>query len=242
MPDFSTLSPKNNTPSVAGPATAGSAKPSLLASIPRWQKIAFAALVLLGVIAIISASCSGGSSETSSVRTSHGPTDIVDGVPTGYSRDEAGARTAAINFITATEQAAQGRISIEAVTEHFVASSPTDSLNAVLKSSTNRPDAERTVMNSQPAIVNLAEYSDDAATVSVWAMTVGQSDLDGEGKVGVLTTWSTTTVGLVWEDGDWKAKDWAFKTGPTPEQARFPADDSSLAQLGAGGLYSFFVE
>lgn len=242
MPDFSTLSPKNNTPPAAGPSAAGSAKPSLWASIPRWQKVAFAALVVLGVIAIVSASCSGGSSETSSVRTSHGPTDIVDGVPTGYTRDEDGARTAAINFITATEQAAQGRISIDAVTEHFVASAPSDALNAAIEASTNRPDIEATVMNTQPAIVNLTEFSDAAATVSVWAMTVGQSDLDGQGKVGVLTTWSTTTIGLVWEDGDWKARDWAFKSGPTPEQARFPADDSSLSQLGAGGLYSFFVE
>ncbi len=241
MPDFSTLSPSNNTPVGAGRATSGPEKQSTWSSIPRWWKIAGAALLVLAVIAVVSSSCSGGSSE-SSVRTAHGPSEIVDGVPTGYTRDEAGARTAAVNFITALEQGGQARISIDAVTEHFVAAAPTDALNAVLESATNRPDIEATVMNSQPAIVNLTEFSEDAATVSVWSMTVGQSDLDGEGKIGVLTTWSTTTVGLVWEDGDWKARDWAFKTGPTPDAARFPADDSSLAQLGAGGLYSFFVE
>lgn len=242
MPDFSTMSPKNSAPVAAGSAAPGAAKTSLWASLPRWWKIGGAAFLALALIAIVATAFSGGSSEDSAVRTAHGPSEIVDGVPTGYTRDEAGARTAAINFITATEQSAQGRISIDAVTDNFVASNPTDALNAALETSTNRPDAERTVMNSQPAVVNLTKFSDDAATVSVWAMTVGQSDLNGEGKIGVLTTWSTTTVGLVWEDGDWKAKDWAFKTGPTPDQAMFPADDSSLAQLGAGGLYSFFVE
>ncbi len=106
----------------------------------------------------------------------------------------------------------------------------------------NVSHSEDTVMNNIPVLVNVTDYSDDRAVVSVWAVSASQSDLSGTGKISVLTVWSTTTVTLEWENGgDWKAVDWAFRSGPEPEEVSFPEGLHSR-RIRANGLYTFFVE
>ena len=147
------------------------------------------------------------------IRAAHGPTTTIDGVPAGYTRDQAGAQTAAVNFIQADGQTYQGRIDVAKLREVAVASDPSPSLQSVLDISSGRTDLGKTV-NNVPLIVTVTDFTQDSATVSVWGMGVGQSPVsEGSDKVGILTVYSTTTVTVKWENGDWKAQDWKFEIG-----------------------------
>ncbi|MFZ2175804.1 MAG: hypothetical protein WAW17_17560, partial [Rhodococcus sp. (in: high G+C Gram-positive bacteria)] len=200
--------------------------------------------VVLLVVVLIAVMTSGGDpgedTGSDAIRTAHGPNTIIDGVPRGYTRDQAGAQTAAVNFIQALGQTHQGRIDGAKLRELAVGSSPSPALTTVLDSASGREESKGTV-NGVPLIVTVTDFTQDNATVSEWGMGVGQSPLDDTGKVGVLAVYSTTTVTLVWEGDDWKAVDWKFTNGPDLEEAQFPAADSPLAKQGAGGFYSFYV-
>lgn len=249
-PDFSTVAPGKAAAAKSATPTSGSHAPDdrggwsrAIRNVPKWQKIVFVAFLIVALIAVIAAIVTGGGSESSSstVRTGHGPDTITDGVPHGYDQTTAGAQTAAVNFMQAVDQASLGRIDTGALRSQLVGSSPTTSLTTVLDSMSGKDEKDRT-LSSQPALINVLDYSDSAAKVSVWSVTVSQEDVSGSGNVGILTVWSTTTISLVWEDGDWKAVDWAFRNGPQPSETQFPASDSTMAQLGANGMFNFFVE
>lgn len=245
-PDFSSIKPGSPQsapatpppPSSASTVEAGGWK-ARFAKLPTWFKITLpAALVVTILVTLLGGS--GGGSKSDTVRTGHGPNSITNGVPHGYDHTEAGAQTAATNFVQAANQISLGRISAEEAKSVLVGSNASDALMAVLDESVTQ--GEGTVMNVLPALVNVTDYSDDRAVVSVWAVSASQNDLSGTGKVSVITLWATTTVTLQWEDGDWKAVDWAFRSGPEPEEVSFPEGDSTLAEFGANGLYTFFVE
>ncbi|AXY49446.1 MULTISPECIES: hypothetical protein [Rhodococcus] len=244
-PDFSSIKPGSQQsapatpppPSSASTVEAGGWK-ARFAKLPTWFKIALpAALVVTILVTLLGGS---GGSESDTVRTGHGPNSITNGVPHGYDRTEAGAQTAAANFVQAVSQVALGRITAEDVKNGLVGDDASDALIAIVED--NVSHSEDSVMNTIPALVNVTEYSDDRAVVSVWAVSTSQEDLSGTGKVSITTFWSTTTVTLEWEGGDWKAVDWAFRSGPEPEEVSFPEGDSTLAEFGANGLYTFFVE
>lgn len=205
-----------------------------------WFKYGLVILLVVTILGIILAGLSGGSSESDTVRTGHGPNSITNGVPHGYDHTEAGAQTAAANFVQAVSQIALGRVTAADLKNNLVGDGASDALIAIVED--NVSHSEDTVMNNIPVLVNVTDYSDDRAVVSVWAVSASQSDLSGTGKISVLTVWSTTTVTLEWENGDWKAVDWAFRSGPEPEEVSFPEGDSTLAEFGANGLYTFFVE
>ncbi|EME51303.1 integral membrane protein [Rhodococcus ruber BKS 20-38] len=247
-PDFSSIKPgsQQSPPATAAPTPASSATTAetkgwkaAFGRLPTWFKIALpAALVVTILVTLLGGA--GGGSESDTVRTGHGPNSITNGVPHGYDRTEPGAQTAATNFVQAANQVSLGRISAEEAKSALVGSNASDALLAVLDESVTQ--GEGTVMNVLPALVNVTDYSDDRAVVSVWAVSASQDDLSGTGKVSVLTVWATTTVTLEWENGDWKAVDWAFRSGPRPEEVSFPEGDSTLAEFGGNGLYTFFVE
>lgn len=248
-PDFSSIKPgSQQSPSAtAAPTPTSSAKTAetkgwkaAFDRLPSWFKYGLVILLVVTILGIILAGLDGGSPESDTVRTGHGPNSITNGIPHGYDRTEAGAQTSATNFVQAANQVSLGRISAEEAKSALVGSNASDALLAVLDESVTQ--AEGTVMNVLPALVNVTDYSDDRAVVSVWAVSASQNDLSGTGKVSVLTVWSTTTVTLEWENRDWKAVDWAFRSGPEPEEVSFPEGDSTLAEFGANGLYTFFVE
>ncbi|MGN0040483.1 hypothetical protein [Rhodococcus sp. (in: high G+C Gram-positive bacteria)] len=245
-PDFSSIKPGSQqaAPAPAAPSssvsTAGSGGvAAAFGRLPKWFKYGIPILLVVTILGVLIGG-SGGGSESDTVRTGHGPNSITSGVPHGYDRTEAGAQTAAANFVQAASQISLGRISAEEAKSVLVGSNASDALTAVLEDSGTQP--EGTVMNVLPALVNVTDYSDDRAVVSVWAVSASQDDLSGTGRVSVITFWSTTTVTLQWEDDDWKAVDWAYRSGPEPEEVSFPEGDSSLAEFGANGLYTFFVE
>ncbi|MGW0021621.1 hypothetical protein ACWDUD_25175 [Rhodococcus sp. NPDC003382] len=247
-PDFSSIKPgSQQSPPAAAPTPTSTAKTAetkgwkaAFDRLPTWFKYGLVVLLVVTVLGSILAGLGRGSSESDTVRTGHGPNSITNGVPHGYDHTEAGAQTAAANFVQAVSQVALGRITAADVKNGLVGGDASDALIAIVED--NVSHSEETVMNTIPALVNVTDYSDDRAVVSVWAVSTSQDDLSGTGKVSITTFWSTTTVTLQWEDGDWKAVDWAFRSGPEPEEVSFPEGDSPLAEFGANGLYTFFVE
>lgn len=214
-----------------------------------WLIGAAGLLVIIALVWGLAAACGSGSaddegsaggSEQRAIGSAHGPESISDGIPSRYTRDKAGAGTAAVNFITAVSQAMEGRIDAEKLKESRVGTTPSESLSKVLDSASDRRD-DGSVFNAAPVMVTVPQYSADEATVSVWSVGASQSPVNDSGKKGVLTVWSTTTVTLRWIDDDWKAVDWSFQSGPNPDEVTLPEADSTLSQTALSGSYSFFI-
>ena len=228
-----------------GTATAGGGR----SRRPLWIA-AVVGVVLLVIVAVLAVSCSGSddtattssqSTTSSGIGSPHGPNKITDGIPSGYTRDKAGAATAAVNFMQAVSQAGQGRIDAGKLTDQSVASNPSPALSQVLSQASGRA-ADSAVYSSMPVVTTVTSFDPNTAVVSIWELDSSQSRIGGQnGKVGVQTLWSTTTVTLSWSGSDWKASDWSFKAGPNPADATFPAADSPLAQKATGGYYSFYI-
>ncbi|GAA4685014.1 hypothetical protein [Gordonia humi] len=242
---------KNYSGIVAAPNPDG-APPAATASRggrfwPRSRPVLITAAAVIAVVVIlliVIASCSGsddgdGVSEPG-IGSAHGPTSIEDGIPTGFTQDRSGAATAGVVFTQAVDQASAGRVSGDKLESKMVGPGPSAALTEVLNSASDRAE-RKNVTNSAPAMVTVPLFTKDKAKVSIWAVTVGQNALGDSGKVGVATLWSTTTVTLSWIDDDWKAIDWEFQSGPTPEEAQFPDAGSSLAEQATAGYYSFFI-
>lgn len=199
------------------------------------------ALSLILVIAFAGRSGSGADNGSDAIRAVHGPTTVNNGVPSGYTRDEQGASTAAVNVLQAFDQASQGRIDMNDVRSTMIAADPGAELAREVQLGSNR-DLSEDVMNTLPAAVHVSSFTLDAAQISVWTMTTTQSDLNGTGTVAVSTLWATTDISLVWQDGDWKAQDWSYRQGPRPEDASYPAADSALGGQLTAGYYTFYID
>jgi hypothetical protein len=63
-----------------------------------------------------------------------------------------------------------------------------------------------------PLTAMVESIGDVTATVRVWAVVVAGV----EGGAAPRQLWRTVTVGLVWEDEDWKVDAWTTAAGPTP--------------------------
>lgn len=239
-----------NYSQVGGPLAAGSAT-AKQSRKPWWIGGGALAIIVLLVI-IVAVSCGGGDdsngsaggekdSSTPGIGSAHGPQSITNGIPSGYTRDKTGASTAGVNFIQAITQAGQGRIAGDKLREQAVGSTPTQALLDVVAQNSGRT-ADENVYSTIPVVTTVPEYTADRAVVSVWQVDSSQSKVGTDGKVGVQTIWSTTTITLAWSGSDWKAVDWRFEPGPNPADATFPAADSPMAQKATGGYYSFYVD
>ncbi len=231
--------------SKVGPGIGGAAAPGRKTGPRRWLW-PVAGLAALAVLILVVAVACGGSdsgesgSKTEAIKTAHGPSALVDGVPRGYTHDKAGARTAAVNFEQAMGHARSGRLDASALREQAVGENPSPALQSVLDNATDRVEHEDTVFNGVPLVATVTNFTPEAATVSIWTEGIAQTRTGGpDSPMGVSTSYSTTTVTLAWEGEDWKATDWAFEPGPKPEDARFPAD-GPLSQPGGQGLYVFY--
>ncbi|WP_405165607.1 hypothetical protein OG203_11205 [Nocardia sp. NBC_01499] len=201
--------------------------------------------VSLGVSGlVIVGSCDGdhggGHGSEVSVRVAHGPTGVRDGVPVGYARDREGAATAAVNTVQALNQAGQGRITMDAVQAALLARDPGPHLRDSIQIGRDRapgPD----VVNLVPAAVSVAALAPSSARVVVWTVAVSRSAITEGAPVSVVTAWATHTVELVWERGDWKAKDTTGRVGPSPDEVVAPGTESPLSQPLQSGYYTVYV-
>ncbi|MBF6061999.1 hypothetical protein IU500_19380 [Nocardia terpenica] len=165
---------------------------------------------------------------------------MIAGVPVGYSHDPQGAATAAVNAIQALTQAGQGRVRMDAVVAALIARDPGPGLRASMQVGRDRGE-NRDVVNVVPAAVSVTGYSPISTRVTVWTMVISRGAVTDNAAASVITAWSTHTVDLVWETGDWKAKETTGHVGPTPDQTVSPPPDSPLAQPIQPGYYSFYV-
>lgn len=207
----------------------------------RWLIAAATAGLLVVMVVLSLHSCSGAGSGGGGVRAGHGPTTVTGGVPTGYTRDRAGAATAAVNIVQALTQAGQGRTSVAAVRSALAASHPGPGLTKSMDIASGR-EHDSNVLNVLPAAVTVESLHPEGAHVAVWTLAVSRDSITPGDPVSVVTLWSSTTVSLVWEHGDWKAEDLTTRSGPTPDEVVAPNSGSPLTRPLQGGYYTFYVD
>jgi hypothetical protein len=160
-----------------------------------------------------------------------GPTRMVAGVPVGWRHDRAGAAAAAAGYVAAAGRlATAGPISrTDGIRAMATATTATAQVNAVegalnaIAAKLGGP-TEATLWVDAPVTVTVTAYTDTAATVRVWGVSIiGAAAPDASGPQSV---WRTSTVELVWESEDWKTRSIMAAPGPTPV--------GSPASLGVG--------
>ncbi|MFE3105335.1 hypothetical protein [Nocardia tengchongensis] len=242
-PDTATTTPDSGQqPGATGVPTARAGS----AGRPRRLWLVAAGLVV-AMVAVLAARCGhegtgdSGSTPQWPVRAAHGPTRVVDNVPAGYSRDQQGAASAAVNAVQALTQAGQGRVDMRKVVAVLVAAHPGPELSKSIDISRDRARDED-VLNVLPAAVSVTSVTDAAAQVSVWTMGVSRAAIAPGDPVSVTTVWSTHTVSLVWENDDWKVSEKTGRVGPAPDEVVAPNSGSPLTKPLLGGYYSFYVD
>ena len=141
-----------------------------------------------------------------------GPRTIVDGVPLGYARTEAGAVAAATTFTEVmTTAAGDPDAHVEAM--EAIAAPEWRERAAELARNTidflgeSYPNA---TLSFAPVRYDVVDYSPAAATIKVWGVTViSRPDRRPE------QAWVTGTLRLVWLD-DWRMNGGGSSGGPTP--------------------------
>ncbi|WP_216917662.1 hypothetical protein [Nocardia noduli] len=231
--------PETTPPS---PPVPGLDAPRTLPDRVPWRWVgAIAAAVLL--VAVVMGALSGPESESgagASVRAAHGPTRVVDNVPAGYTRDQAGAATAAVNIVQALAQAGHGRVQMDAVVATMIAQHPGPDLARAIEIGRDRA-AEDAILNVLPAAVTVTAFTDTTAEVTVWTMGVSRASIAPGDPVSVMTLWTTNTVSLVWQDEDWKAVEKSGRIGPSPDEVVAPNSASALTKPLLEGYYTFYL-
>jgi hypothetical protein len=204
-----------------------------------WWWLLAVVLVAGGVFAVTRIPA-GSVDPAQSVRAAHGPTSVVDGVPVGYTRDDAGAVTAGVNLVQALTAAGRGDLTVDAVRAARVVEHPGPGLVSQLDSMRSRQS--ESVLNVLPALAGVTEFSDDKAHVVMWGMAVSDGRLDAGDPMSVMQLYGTTEVDLAWVDGDWRATDLVGVSGPAPSELVQPRPDSVWTKMRPmSGYYTTYV-
>lgn len=152
-----------------------------------------------------------------------GPSETDGGVPVGYEQTEDGAAAAATTYLSTLHQlvalgdaerrAALGVLSADgadAVAEEATAAFATLD-DVVNRARATTPDA-RLFLREVPMAYTVSRFTDARSQVEVWSVGI----VIVEGATQATEVWSTNTVELVWEDGDWKVWSWVRRAGPQP--------------------------
>ncbi|MET7489839.1 hypothetical protein [Streptomyces sp. NPDC005538] len=168
---------------------------------------------------------------------------VKGGVPVGYPRTKDGAAAAAVNYQVArsspgyfTDQALRHQVLKTMMAPSALASQQAQDdqmvkglMAALGVTEQTAPDM---VMRAASLGTSVRSYSDDTATVRVWMSEVVGLPTD-KSKLPVSGSYSTYTVILQWQDGDWKVATIDQADGPTPlvptDQSASSTDDMRLA-------------
>lgn len=163
----------------------------------------------------------------------HGPAKIVQGVPSGYSHDQAGAATAGVNAVQLVLNIAHGQADSATASKTWTASNADEAARKVLATT---PDASSDNQTSKvPASTRVTAYSDASATVEIWVLSIGSTS--GVGGTTAAADWSTHTVRLTWENGDWKVSSLRASKGPKPGDGSPAPATTPLTN----GLYTYYI-
>ncbi|MFF8431047.1 hypothetical protein ACF07Y_39120 [Streptomyces sp. NPDC016566] len=161
----------------------------------------------------------------------------------GYPHTKAGATAAAVNYQMA--RSAPGYFTDEALRHQVLKTVMTSSAlpnqqaqddqasKGLLASlGVTQKTASDMVMRAASLGTSVPSYADDTATVRVWMSEVVGVPTE-QSKMPVAGTWSTYTLVLQWQDGDWKVATIDQDAGPTPlvaaDQAPTSTSDMRLA-------------
>ncbi|NJQ04045.1 hypothetical protein HCN56_00245 [Streptomyces lonarensis] len=163
---------------------------------------------------------------------------VVNGVPVGHPRTEAGAKAAAANYVTTggstdvlTKKAARHRalsvMAADSAKETLTAKADRDakSVADALQGDSRRPD--KAIARTAVLSTHVLGHDEDEAMMRLWTTNV-RGNLSGPPPTAAF---ESVTVTLVWESGDWKLHDMSRTTGlVTPidvRQASNVAEDFS---------------
>ncbi|MFJ5217705.1 hypothetical protein ACIP98_23675 [Streptomyces sp. NPDC088354] len=196
----------------------------------------------------------GGTAPQPTAATGTRPVDGKSaGIPTGYSRTDQGAQSAAANYAVALgsdgmfapdrRHAIVAAIHAPDVVGRLQADldraySPNFLQNVGLNQDGSVPAGYTFVSRTIPVGSKVTELSGSRATVEVWC--TGLVGLAGEGSTKPVTqTWFTITEQLTWAGGDWKIESSGQKEGPAPvngDNRAASADEIANAVEGYGGF------
>jgi hypothetical protein len=162
----------------------------------------------------------------------HGPAKITQGVPSGYTHDRAGAATAGVNAVQLVVNVAHGQADPEVASRTWTASNADAGARQALAAQPGSADQT----SKLPTTTRVTAYSDTAATVEVWVVSVGSSAGIG-GGTNTAAKWSTHTVQLTWESGDWKVSSLRAISGPQPGDNGAAPSTAPLTN----GLYTYYI-
>ncbi|MFF8618639.1 hypothetical protein [Streptomyces sp. NPDC015350] len=168
---------------------------------------------------------------------------VKGGVPVGYPRTKDGAAAAAVNYQMArsapgyfTDQGLRHQVLKTVMTSSALASQQAqdDQLAKGLMASlgVSEQTTPDMVMRAASLGTSIRSYSEDTATVKIWMSEVVGVPVE-KSKMPVSGSWSTYTLILQWQDGDWKIATIDLADGPTPlvvpDQSASSTEDMRLA-------------
>lgn len=188
----------------------------------------FVAGLVAGDLVAASARGPAGSRAATSAAASAGdpgPRSVADGVPVGYDHSPAGAVAAATSYLTTLSErlmamdppgraAALARLLAPGAPGDLGAQlgQATASIDRARRAAAGGSGPVRAFIRNLPVAYRLRAYGPDRASVAVWSDAVWV--IDGLATPG--QAWATTTLELVWADGDWRLWSLASTDGPTP--------------------------
>lgn len=155
-----------------------------------------------------------------------GPTRVDDGRPAGFATDETGAVAAATTYLATLhglvgetdERRRTTLASMSAAGADDLAEEATagfDLLDEMLAVARSVDPTARLYLRGVPVAYDVVAFTPDRASIAVWTLGI----LVVEGSTLATEVWSTNTVELVHEDGDWRLLSWERRAGPTPSIA-----------------------
>lgn len=192
-----------------------------------------AAAVVLGVVVQrpwTSTDTDGTVAVTADVATEATPTGVGPrsqrfGVPQGWSRDERGARAAAVSAVGVTGEIARAGFVTRAdmigalTSARFAPVLARDSAAQLDELLGDMPGggvpAEALLFRELPLTARVVHADAHSARVLVWAVLLAGAPDRGAPR----QLWRTVTVDLVWEHDDWRVDGWTAAPGPTPALA-----------------------
>ncbi|MBY8887263.1 hypothetical protein K7472_20805 [Streptomyces sp. PTM05] len=151
---------------------------------------------------------------------------VLDGVPVGYAHTQAGAVEAAVNYQIARSSAKY--FTDTAIRHKTIAAMATSGARAQLIANDDAgmkqvlaslgisgAGADTLVARAAAMGTKADSYTDQVATVEVWmAGLIGTTS--NNAPLPVSSSWTTYTLTLQWQDGDWKLASVNSVNGPTP--------------------------
>jgi hypothetical protein len=207
---------------------------------PRWH-VPVAALVAVALLAgafLVGHFTAGGTrarTVTVNAGPGPGPARTVDGIPVGYTHNEAGAIAFATNWLAANGTLAS-RLANVGERREFESLTMTPALRPVAGRQLQGVFSEGAVAGAAVLTVPLGyqvvSFSADAARIAVWSLTSGGNAATLESHFGTGTLW------LSWEGGDWKLAAFGVADGPVLPAPRDQSPSASayvvsqIAQVG----------